>query len=383
MNSKRFLFWSSVTTIALISFVLSFYIDSTTTISITSSEVIFIKRVLEQSGIYEFFYFIRQSLNLKGSKVTCDSNKWKSALISKYKVELVLTVDQLGCGKFKSLQKAVNAAPENSQKPTLIIVDSGTYKEKVLVGAKKINLIIQGQGSLKTKISWNDTAASTQGTINSYTVCIHPKNFIAYDIGFTNTAPRPKAGAAGGQAVALRVTGDHAAFYNCGFYGFQDTLNDAEGRHYFKKCHIEGTVDFIFGNAKSLYEDCTIDAVPSGEAVIGAIAAQKRISAKENTGFSFVNCKIGGSGKVWLGRAWGTFSTVVFSKTSMSAVISPDGWNNWRDPTRERTVFFGEYECTGPGAISLLRVKYAKKLTLKEASPFMNISYVDGSTWIR
>jgi pectin methylesterase-like acyl-CoA thioesterase len=54
--------------------------------------------------------------------------------------------------------------------------------------------------------------------------------------------------------VALRVTGDQAAFYGCGFYGAQDTLNDDSGRHYFKECFIQGSIDFIFGNARSLYE---------------------------------------------------------------------------------------------------------------------------------
>lgn len=57
-------------------------------------------------------------------------------------------------------------------------------REKVLVSKKKTNLIIQGQGRLKTMIVWNDTAASSNGTIYSYTVCIYGKNFIAYDIGF-------------------------------------------------------------------------------------------------------------------------------------------------------------------------------------------------------
>lgn len=54
--------------------------------------------------------------------------------------------------------------------------------------------------------------------------------------------------------MALRVTGDQAAFYGCGFYGAQDTLNDDSGRHYFKECFIQGSIDFIFGNARSFYE---------------------------------------------------------------------------------------------------------------------------------
>lgn len=56
------------------------------------------------------------------------------------------------------------------------------------------------------------------------------------------------------QAVALRITGDCAAFYGCGFYGSQDTLNDDMGRHYYKNCEIVGSIDFIFGDAQSLYK---------------------------------------------------------------------------------------------------------------------------------
>lgn len=69
-----------------------------------------------------------------------------------------------------------------------------------------------------------------------------------------NTAPEPSPGETGKQAVALRIAGDQAAFYNCGFYGAQDTLLDDRGRHYFKGCFIQGSIDFIFGNARSLYE---------------------------------------------------------------------------------------------------------------------------------
>jgi len=50
------------------------------------------------------------------------------------------------------------------------------------------------------------------------------------------------------------VSADNAAFVGCKFLGAQDTLYDHSGRHYYKECYIEGSVDFIFGNALSLYE---------------------------------------------------------------------------------------------------------------------------------
>ena len=56
------------------------------------------------------------------------------------------------------------------------------------------------------------------------------------------------------RAVAARIQGDKSAFYKCGFFGLQDTLWDAGGRHYYKRCTIGGAVDFIFGAAQSLYE---------------------------------------------------------------------------------------------------------------------------------
>ncbi|WMV22173.1 hypothetical protein MTR67_015558 [Solanum verrucosum] len=68
-----------------------------------------------------------------------------------------------------------------------------------------------------------------------------------------NTTPHV-VGMAGEQAVALRISGNKTAFYNCSFYGSQDTLYDHKGLHYFNNCFIQGSVDFIFGHGRSLYE---------------------------------------------------------------------------------------------------------------------------------
>lgn len=58
----------------------------------------------------------------------------------------------------------------------------------------------------------------------------------------------------GWQAAAFRISGDKAYFSGCGFYGAQDTLCDDAGRHYFTECYIEGSIDFIFGNGRSMYK---------------------------------------------------------------------------------------------------------------------------------
>jgi hypothetical protein len=54
--------------------------------------------------------------------------------------------------------------------------------------------------------------------------------------------------------VALRLSGDKTVLYRCRVLGTQDTLFDNIGRHYFYSCHIQGSIDFISGDARSLYQ---------------------------------------------------------------------------------------------------------------------------------
>ncbi|KAK6915678.1 Pectinesterase, catalytic [Dillenia turbinata] len=55
-------------------------------------------------------------------------------------------------------------------------------------------------------------------------------------------------------APAASVKGDKISFSECGFIGLQDTLTDANGRHFYQNCYIEGSIDFIWGFAQSVYE---------------------------------------------------------------------------------------------------------------------------------
>lgn len=139
-------------------------------------------------------------------------------------------------------------------------------------------------------------------------------------------------GVNGYQAVALRVGGEHAMFYKARFLGSQDTLLDETGSHYFLQCFIQGTTDFIFGRARSLYMECDISVVGEGF----AIAAHHRDSSSEDTGFSFVNCTVTGTGDVFLGRAWGDYSRIVYVYTQFDLQVRPEGWQDWGIPSRRK-----------------------------------------------
>ncbi|KDP33787.1 hypothetical protein JCGZ_07358 [Jatropha curcas] len=298
-----------------------------------------------------------------------------------------LTVDKNpAAGDFTSIQDAIDSLPFINLVRVVIKVHAGVYKEKVNIPPLKSFITIEGAGADKTIVEWGDTAQTPgakgqpMGTYSSATFAVNSPYFIAKNITFKNTTPVPPPGAIGKQAVAFRISADTAAFLGCRFLGAQDTLYDHLGRHYYKDCYIEGSVDFIFGNGLSLFEGCHVHAIAQ---YTGALTAQGRSSLLEDTGFSFVNCKVTGSGALYLGRAWGPFSRVVFAYTYMDNIIIPKGWYNWGDPTREMTVFYGQYKCTGPGARFAGRVSWSRELTDEEAKPFISLSYIDGSEWIK
>ncbi|XP_068646729.1 probable pectinesterase 53 [Aristolochia californica] len=241
-------------------------------------------------------------------------------------------------GEFVSIQEAVNSVPDFRKCRVVISIGAGIYTEKVIIHSSKPYITLEGAGAHKTILQWADKAKQVGSngkpisTFNTSTIAIDADYFIAKKISFKNTAPRRRSGEEGTQGVAVRISGDAAMFTNCKFHGAQDTLYDHMGRHYFKNCYIEGTVDFIFGNGLSIYDNCEIHAIGNR---YGALTAQRRDNMLDDTGFSFIHCKVTGSGAFYLGRAWGTFSRVVFAYTYMDKIITSRGWENWGDKNRE------------------------------------------------
>ncbi|XP_031486457.1 pectinesterase QRT1-like [Nymphaea colorata] len=298
----------------------------------------------------------------------------------------VIVVAKGGERDTTTVQGAVDLVPHGNNQRVKIFIQSGVYREKVLIPTTKPYISFIGDESGETVISWNSTASEKGsygqpiGTIHSASVAIESDYFCASGITFENSAPSALPGAEGKQAVALRISGDKAMFFRCKVLGSQDTLFDHMGRHYFYHCEIHGAIDFIFGSARSLYESCVLHATAAS---YGAIAASQRNSPNENSGFSFLQCKLDGSGKLYLGRAWGRYAQVVYSLCDMGDIVIPQGWHDWDDPSRRRTVWFAEYNCRGGGADSRKRVPWSKSLTFEEAKPFLTSAYIDGQQWLR
>ncbi|KAG0460213.1 hypothetical protein HPP92_023341 [Vanilla planifolia] len=299
----------------------------------------------------------------------------------------VIRVSKDGTGNSTTIQGAVDMVPLGNKERTKIYISQGVYRERVVVPSTKPYVSFIGHDSTETVISWNlrasdqDSDGRPIGTLASASVSIEADYFCATGITFENTAaPGAEAGASGMQAVALRLAGDKTLLYRCRVLGSQDTLFDQIGRHYFYECYIQGSIDFIFGSARSLYQACNLHAVAAS---YGAIAASQRTSPLDNSGFSFKECRLYGSGMLYLGRAWGRYARVVYSYCKLEDIVLPQGWNDWGDPSRQSTVWFGEFNCSGRGANRSNRVPWARSLTYEEAKPFLDKYYVDGDQWLR
>jgi hypothetical protein len=177
------------------------------------------------------------------------------------------TVAADGSGDYKTIQSAINAAPDNNAATLILRIKPGTYKEKIIVPRNKPFLSFLGEDARTTILTndWNarhvGPAGREVGTLGSASVRIDAPDFRAENITFQNTAGE------GGQAVALAATADRQIFRNCRMIGWQDTLYANGGRQYYDHCHIEGRVDFIFGNATAVFDHCLIHSKNGGHPV--------------------------------------------------------------------------------------------------------------------
>ncbi|ESW27651.1 hypothetical protein PHAVU_003G220500 [Phaseolus vulgaris] len=340
--------------------------------------------------ILQMFLLFSCCILLHATTVTCtnhpkmvsstNSSKWVGPTGHR-----VITVDINGGGHFRSVQAAVNAVPDNNRMNVLIQISPGYYIEKVVVPVTKPYITFEGAGRDVTVIEWHDRASDPGPngqqlrTYRTASVTVFANYFSARNISFRNTSPAPMPGMEGWQAAAFRISGDKAYFSGCGFYGAQDTLCDDAGRHYFKECYIEGSIDFIFGNGRSMYKDCRLHSIATR---FGSIAAQDRKSPYEKTGFAFVRCKVTGTGPIYVGRAMGEYSRIVYAYTYFDNIVAHGGWDDWNTSYNNKTVFFGVYKCWGPGAAAIRGVPLAQELDFESAHPFLVKSFVNGRHWM-
>lgn len=288
------------------------------------------------------------------------SNAW-----AQYKHEMTVAKD--GSGDYTSIQAAVDASKSFPYERITIHIKNGVYHEKVKVHSWNPKISFIGESKEKTIITNDDyfdkIDRGRNSTFFTYTLRINANDFHAENLTIKNTAGQV------GQAVALHVEGDRATFKNCRILGNQDTIYLAgEGsRQYFKDSYIEGTTDFIFGQATAVFEDCEIHSKANSYVTAASTPESQAF------GFVFKDCKLTADSdvtKVYLGRPWRKYARTVFLNCWLGDHIRPKGWDNWSNPANEKTAFYAEFNSSGPGAAPQKRVGWSHQLTEQQAKKY-------------
>ncbi|KAE9604632.1 putative pectinesterase [Lupinus albus] len=116
---------------------------------------------------------------------------------------------------------------------------------------------------------------------------VNGRGFIGNDITFSNTVGPEK-----NQSIALRSDFDLSVFYRCGIFGYQDTLFAHTMRQLYRECTITGTIDFIFGNATAVFQNCQILARKGKQNQKNTIKALVARYPNQISSFSIQSCNI-------------------------------------------------------------------------------------------
>ncbi|WCJ22250.1 Plant invertase/pectin methylesterase inhibitor superfamily [Euphorbia peplus] len=303
----------------------------------------------------------------------------------------IVTVNQDGSGDYVTIMDAISAAPNNSNGANgyfMIYVTAGVYEEYVNIAKNKRYLMIVGDGINQTVVTGNRNVVDGWTTFNSATFVVTAPNFVAVNMTFRNTAGSIKH-----QAVAVRNGADLSTFYSCSFEAYQDTLYTHSLRQFYRECDIYGTVDFIFGNAAVVLQNCNIYPRLPMSGQFNAITAQGRTDPNQNTGISIHNCVIRAaddfassvsSVKTYLGRPWKEYSRTVYMQTFMDSLINPAGWQAWNGDFALSTLYYAEFDNTGPGSSTSSRVTWEgyHVIDANDAANFTVSNFLVGDAWL-
>jgi pectinesterase len=309
------------------------------------------------------------------------------------KKTLVVAAD--GSGQFKTVQEAIDSAPDGNVR---IDIKPGEYRNLISISSNGVELRGLGKTPQDVVLIYDNSAGTPGpdgrqlGTGRSATVMLTGDDFLAENLTIANDfEKRHERSNQGSQAVALHVTGDREVFRKVRFLGFQDTLYadsklcHAPGsagvchaaREYYSDCYIEGHVDFIFGDAKAVFDKCEIHTLPH---VMDTITAQSRMRPEEDSGYVFRDCTVTGdpgSQDILLGRPWRPYSTVIFLNTDFQAPLDPAGWKEWNGALA--TSDYEEFNSHGQAGDVTKRIAPSKQIAAGDLAKYATKAWLAGT----
>ena len=287
-------------------------------------------------------------------------------------------------GAYRSISAALEAAERcvpDVTVPVRVLVAPGEYREQVEI--RRPHVTLEGEtadsvrivGGLGAKMPSEDGSGQDGrlGTFRTYTVLVDADDVTLAGLTIENNAGD---GREVGQAIALYADGDRLVVDACCIKGHQDTLflgplppREAKpggfigpkqfaprrvGRQYFRRCRIEGDVDFIFGGARAYFEGCEIRSLNRNMDVNGYVTAASTPEG-EPYGFVFHGCSFTAAqdvapDSVYLGRPWREWAQTVLIDCWMGQHIKREGWWDWAKPAAHERAHYAGASLHGPAS---------------------------------
>ena len=324
-----------------------------------------------------------------------------------------LRVSRVAAGAYPTISDALAAADQlypDAEQPVVIHVDPGEYRERVEIHRPHVTLVgetadsVRIVGNLGAKMPSSDGSGvdGTLGTFRTYTVLVDADDVRLENLTIVNDAGD---GREVGQAIALYADGDRLVVDACRITGHQDTLflgplpprevkpggfigpkqfaPRRVGRQYFRRCRIEGDVDFIFGGARAYFEGCEIRSLNRNMDVNGYVTAASTPEG-EPYGFVFHGCSFTASqdvapDSVYLGRPWREWAQTVLIDCWLGQHIKREGWWDWNKPAAHERARYAGAILHGPSGDTAGWVPWARGLDAAAAARYARDQVLAGA----
>lgn len=298
-----------------------------------------------------------------------------------------------GLGSHRTIAAAVADAPVDGTRPYRVRIGPGRWREKLVIDRPHIHLV--GAHRAASVIHYDAAAGQARpdgepwGTWGCASVIVRAADFSARNLTIENSfdylgnldSPHfQPIGPNGLQAVALMLDqgADRSFFSDVDLHGHQDTLFVDAGRSLFRGCRVTGSVDFVFGAGRALFQDCVLHSRARPDKPRQGYVAVPSTPAAQDCGLVFERCGLTREAQVpdasvALGRAWrpgrsfpdgkygdpGALGSAVYLSCWMDAHIDPvAGWDAMAYTARDgqRVMLepldarLYEFDSRGPGA---------------------------------
>lgn len=324
-----------------------------------------------------------------------------------------LRVSRAASGAYPTISDALAATDQlypDAEQAVTIHIDPGEYRERVEIHRPHVTLAgetadsVRIVGSLGAKMPSEDGSGvdGTLGTFRTYTVLVDADDVRLENLTIVNDAGD---GREVGQAIALYADGDRLVVDACCITGRQDTLflgplpprevkpggfigpkqfaPRRVGRQYFRRCRIEGDVDFIFGGECAYFEGCEIRSLNRNMDVNGYVTAASTPEG-EPYGFVFHGCSFTAAqdvapDSVYLGRPWREWAQTVLIDCWLGQHIKREGWWDWAKPAAHERAHYAGASLHGPASDAENWVPWAHELDATATTRYAREQVLSGA----